>query len=249
LIPIPPDDEANPLYDRVGLQQALLGDGASALTTPYVGIALTPSESFESGLCVMNHQQHIMQLDKFTTDDLPLDVLAAMDRPVLLALDLPKNIMVAGKYNMERLRMHFTLPSQRTETGRYADRLTPFLQALFAMQTVPVVFVGAQVKQVWNILPPFRSRSQAYCRQLHATIRQQLGVATCPAQVPAAAVLDSMVASMVAWSVLHGTPGVHYTLTPAGQYPGLSDDVWFYTALQPVALVKKPKFKRYHVQY
>ena len=225
----------------------------SRLSLLYAGISLTPTDSFESGITVLDGRRQIVRMDKFLTDALPLQQLACLAQPeqMVVAVDLPKNISITGKFRFEKIRMHpfRTEAPDGSEQSRYADRLDSFLNGLIALDIEPVLFSASQVRQAWQMQPPFRSRSSQYCKQLHSLLRLEMGVTPMGTQMPAASLLDALVASLVGWSIYHGKAGEHYQLEPASQWPGLPDGCLFYRALQRVPIKPRTKFKRFHVRY
>jgi hypothetical protein len=223
----------------------------SRLSVLYAGIALTPTDTFESGFTVLDGRRQIIRMDKFLTDALPLQQLAVLAQPeqITVAVDLPKNITLNGKYRFEKLRMHpFRLTGpDGAEQSRYADRLFTFLEALLALGIKPVVFSSAQVRQAWHMQPPFRSRSSLYCKQLHTVLRQEMGIGLLSSQIPAASLLDALVASLVSWSIYHGTAGEHYELNTLDTL--FPDGCQYYRAISRMPIPPKTRFKRYHVRY
>jgi hypothetical protein len=225
----------------------------SRLSLLYAGISLTPTDSFESGFTVLDGRRQIVRMDKFLTDALPLQQVACLAQPeqMVVAIDLPKNISINGKFRFEKIRMHpfRTEAPDGSSQSRYADRLDTFLQALMALGIEPVLFSASQVRQAWHMQPPYRSRSSQYCKQLHSVLRLEMGVTPLSTQMPAASLLDALVASLVGWSMFHGQAGEHYQLEPAEQWPGLPPGCQFYRALQRVPIKPRTKFKRFHVRY
>jgi hypothetical protein len=241
-----------------------------------IGISLTPTDSFDSGLVVLSKQRQLLRMDKFMQDAPALQSILTMDADPankVVAIDLPKNIAMSAKFRFEKIRMHPLLnksrlsspstpagvakPQDQVFESRYADRLYAFLDALTASGVEPVVFSSAQVRQVWQIQPPYRSRSGSYCKALQLALKTHLGVTNMPTQVPAATLLDATVAAMVAWSLVYTPTEAQqdfYLLEDATDWPSLGigellAPVSYYRPVQGPKPLSKTRFKAHHVRY
>jgi hypothetical protein len=272
-----PEDLPKGLLSGLGVCYVLI-KGMSTLIP--IGISLTPTDSFDSGFVVLDKKRQLLRMDKFMQDAPALQSILTLDADPthkIVAIDLPKNIAMSAKFRFEKIRMHPLLGrsrlNQQTQLSasvdssgmraykafesRYADRLYAFLDALTASGVEPVVFSSAQVRQVWQIQPPFRSRSGSYCKALQLALKTHLGVANIPTQVPAATLLDATVAALVAWSLVY-TPAADadsvYALEDSTDWPSLgigelSAPVNYYRPLQGLKPLSKTRFKAHHVRY
>lgn len=184
----------------------------------FVGIDLAPNEQLESGMVILDRERTLLRMDKLYSDDAILQVLDNLGslNQCIVALDMPKNLKLSGKFLQEEIKLHPLRLSvghlDRNPQDRYAARGRKLYDWLNDRGALVMLYFSYGARLTFDLLVPFRSRSPHGCRALQNAIRQLLDIRNMPTNLAPSSVLDAMVGAYCAWLVYIGEEDHHYRL-------------------------------------
>jgi hypothetical protein len=184
----------------------------------FVGIDLAPNNQLESGITVIDRDRTLLRMDKLYADDDILAYLKALGpaNSLIIAIDMPKNLNIKGKFLQEEIKLHplrLSLPHhQQHAEQRFGARGFRLWQHLWDMQALPFLFFSYGAKLQFDLTTPYRGRSPQGCRALQAAIKHHLELRNMPSNLAPSSVLDAMVGAYCAWLLWIGQESQHYRL-------------------------------------
>lgn len=188
----------------------------------FVGIDLAPGDNLETGVAVLDRDRHILRLDKLSGNAELLLFLNNLSRPenLVVALDIPKSLSVAGKWRQQQIKMHplrlFDRPDyairEAVPSERFAQRAKEFYEAVEREGILTFGFFSGHAKLRYGLNVPFRHRSSQGCRALQAALRQRLRIRDLPGNLAPSSVLDALIAAYTARMICYGKEGEHFKL-------------------------------------
>lgn len=205
----------------------------------FVGMDLAPVDTLETGITVIDREKAMVRMDKLYSDESILTFLAnlAPSQNLVLAIDMPKNLSVPGRWRQEELKLH-PLRLNRPDTeihDRYAARARQLYKTLETSGIFVCLYFVPMAKMAYGLTVPYRSRSPHGCRALQSAIGETLQLGNMPANLAPSSVLDAMIGSYAAWSLYKGVDGEHYRL--------FKDDTG-YTYMTPLSPLVRASVKR-----
>jgi predicted nuclease with RNAse H fold len=184
----------------------------------FVGLDLAPNEILESGLVVMDRSRTLVRIDKLYSDTSIVQAIASLGpcHNTVVAIDMPKNLEISGKFRHEELKWH-PFRMQQSFTGQEpTDRFSPRARSIYDRLSEegvnPMLCFTYNAKVSFALQTPYRSRSPQGCRALQNMIKEVLSLENMPVNLSPSSVLDAMIAGYCAWLLAQGKDGEHYSL-------------------------------------
>jgi hypothetical protein len=182
----------------------------------FVGIDLAPNEQLESGLTVIDRERTLLRMDKLYSDasiKQALSNLAGLGQ-CIVALDMPKNLSLSGKFLQEEIKLHplrLNVP-HLAQRERFSPRGRAMYDWVETQGALTMLYYSYAARLHFELMTPYRSRTSQGCRALQTAIRNTLGIRNMPNNLAPSSVLDAIVGAYCAWLVYVGQEDIHYRL-------------------------------------
>ncbi|MEM0951252.1 MAG: hypothetical protein AAGI66_03800 [Cyanobacteria bacterium P01_H01_bin.74] len=187
----------------------------------FVGVDLAPVDTLETGVVVIDAKRNILQRDKLDSNEKVMRLLTEISAPenMVVALDLPKSLLIASKWRQQQIKMHpLTLNKDElmglpaVTKAWYAQRARALFKSARENNQFIFGFFAPHAKLRFGLTTPFRNRSPNGCRALQNNIRQYLNLNGLSENLAPSSVLDAAIGAYSAWLLCHGREKIHYQL-------------------------------------
>jgi len=177
----------------------------------FVGIALSNSSNYDTGVAVLDDKRKIISLDKFYTIE---DIKLYLDnyfskKETVFAISTPTdNTLLEGKWrvhskNYKMLDENFTV-NQKNWTNRVSTRATDIFTELKESGAEVFRYDIFQLRQAYGLTANYISRSSLDCKSLQGALKIKYGFRELPDNMLPASNLEAILGAMFAYDVYHG---------------------------------------------
>lgn len=177
----------------------------------FIGVSLSNSSNYDTGIAVLDATKKIISLDKFyTVEDIELYFENYLSKKEsVFAISTPvDNTLLDGKWrvhskNYKMLDTHFPV-NTKNWTNRNSPRCGDIFCNLKEEGYDIFRFDIFQLRQAYGLIPHYVSRSSLDCKSLQGALKLKYGFKELPDNMLPASNLEAILGAMFAYDVYHG---------------------------------------------
>ncbi len=172
----------------------------------YIGLAMAPASTVESGLAVIDDNKNIILIDKlFKVKDIQFffDNYSSLKNSTI-CISLPwDNSMLEGKWRIlskpyQQVATNTHIPNRENWTQRYTKRGCEYFNELKSLGIDLIRTELYLARQTLNLSSYFKERTPADCKFLQNTLKIEHGFDEIPSNMMPAAQLEAIVCALIA---------------------------------------------------
>lgn len=172
----------------------------------YIGLAMAPASTVESGLAVIDNDKNIILIDKlFKVKDIQFffDNYSSLKNSTI-CISLPwDNSMLDGKWRIlskpyQQVSTNIHIPNRENWTQRYTKRGCEYFNELKSLGVDLIRTELYLARQTLNLSSYFKERTPADCKFLQNTLKIEHGFDEIPSNMMPAAQLEAIVCALIA---------------------------------------------------
>ena len=172
----------------------------------YIGLAMAPVSTVESGLAVIDDDKNIILIDKlFKVKDIQFffDNYSSLKNSTI-CISLPwDNSMLEGKWRIlskpyQQVSTNIHIPNRENWTQRYTKRGCEYFNELKSLGIDLIRTELYLARQTLNLSSYFKERTPADCKFLQNTLKIEHGFDEIPSNMMPAAQLEAIVCALIA---------------------------------------------------